>query len=412
MDALINLESLNLAPSRSNHAAPLRVVCRRSIHEVDEALWDSLNARQDLFHTHRFIRAVEDAGIENSRFWYLFFYHGDELIATAALSAFVVSLDLFTGGILKKLISGVRRCFPGFLKINVLFCGLPISIGKHALAIADFSRRDDVLDLLAQEMFAIGRAEKIRFMCVKEFLASETPLAERLVQYEFFRAHSIPYVSMEMRWQDFRSYMAAMRHSYRRQMLGSLKKLGQSEPIIQIDSAGEANAEKPVLVLAGPEICSPRQFHALYREVMRRAKTKLEMLNQAFFQNFYENMRHDFELLVVMQGKEILGAALLAIQDQTMTFLLTGIDYSKRDEHDAYFILLYGIVLRAMQRGCRRLDLGQTSYWLKQRIGGVCLPQFFYLRAAPKAIHFILKALRPVVFPELKTLTPRVFREV
>jgi hypothetical protein len=48
MDA-VRSESLNHAIL--NRAAPLRVVCRRSIHEVDEALWDSLNARQDLFHT-------------------------------------------------------------------------------------------------------------------------------------------------------------------------------------------------------------------------------------------------------------------------------------------------------------------------------------------------------------------------
>lgn len=94
-----------------------------------------------------------------------------------------------------------------------------------------------------------------------------------------------------------------------------------------------------------------------------------------------------------------------------MTFLLTGIDYSKRDVYNAYCNLLSGIVARAMQRGCERLDLGQTSYWLKQRLGGECIPQFFYLRAESRPIHFFLKVLRPVIFPEMKTPIPRVFRE-
>lgn len=216
----------------SRQAAPLRVVRFRSIHEVDEALWDSINAEQDLFHTHRFIRAVEDARVENSRFWYLLFYQREELVGTAALSAFVVSLDLFVAGILRKLAGSIRRFFPGFLKIKVLFCGLPISIGKHCLAISDFSRSGEIFDLLVQEMLEIGRAENLRFMCVKEFLEGEMPMVERLAEYRFFRAWSIPYVSMKIRWPDFQSYLTAMRHSYRRQILHGLKKLGQTEPLI------------------------------------------------------------------------------------------------------------------------------------------------------------------------------------
>lgn len=163
-------------------------------------------------------------------------------------------------------------------------------------------------------------------------------------------------------------------------------------------------------MLASPEVCSPKQFYDLYLEVMSRAKTKLERLNEAFFENFYKNLGNDFELLAMMKGREILNVALLTVQGKTMTFLLTGINYSKRDGHDTDCNLLYGIIVRAMQRSCDRLDLGQTSYWLKQRLGGVCIPQFFYLRARSKLIHFFLKALRPMIFPEMKTPTPRVFR--
>ncbi|MGH7455314.1 MAG: hypothetical protein ACRENG_28435, partial [bacterium] len=271
----------------------------RSIHEVDETVWDSVNAGQDLFHIHRFIRSVEDARVESSRFWYLLFYQCDQLVGTAALSAFVVSLDLFVGGILQKLISRVRRFFPRFLKINILFCGLPISIGKHALAISDLSRQDELIDLLVQEMTKIRRTENIRFMCVKEFLEGEMPMVERLTGYKFFRARSIPYVSMKIRWPDFQWYLAAMRHSYRRQICRSLKKLSQTEPIIyrlriadcglwndqslnsqshesgdaleifpltriQTDATAGVNSAKPVLMLAGPEVCSAKQFYDLY----------------------------------------------------------------------------------------------------------------------------------------------------
>ena len=315
------------------------------------------------------------------------------------------------GEISQKIISEIRRFCPRFLKIRVLFCGLPISIGKHTIAISDFSRKKDVICLLVKEMSEICRTENIGLMCVKEFLKEETKIVENLTDYRFFRAHSIPYVNMGIRWQDFQSYLSSMRHSYRRQIICDLKKIDCLKPTIKTFSSEELNPEKPELILARPKDCNPRQFYKLYLEVMDHARTKLEVLNESFFENLFKNMNDDLELLMMIKGNEILSFALLSIQDNIMTFLLTGINYSKRNECDAYINLLHGIVQHAIQSGCHYLHLGQTSYWPKQRIGGSCIPQFIYVSARNRFVYYILKSLRSVMFPEIKIRKPRVFRE-
>jgi predicted N-acyltransferase len=388
----------------------LRVVRLQSIYDVDEKLWDSINAKKDLFHTHRFLRCVEDAKVENSHFWYLLFYSEETLIGTAVLSSFVVSLDLLMGGMLQKFIMILRLFLPHFLKIKLLFCGLPVSIGKNGLTISNPSWGEQLIHLLVKEMEQIAHKRKIQMICFKEFPKDEDQGADILTQFRFIRAKSIPYISMKLPWKNFQSYLAAMRHNYRRHVLRSLKKWGHSEPLIETD-ASKIASDKPALVLANHSVCSHQQFCRLYLEVMARAEIKLETLNEPFFEYFYKNMDQDMEILAVVRGEQILAAAILTVYQRVMTFLLAGLDYSELEKHDIYFNLLYGIVSRALQRGCTRLDLGQTPYWLKQCMGGGETPVYFYIRAERRYLHRLLKTFQFILFPELKLKRIHVFRE-
>jgi len=389
----------------------LRVVFLQSIHDVDEKLWDSINAKKDLFHTHRFLRSVEDAKVENSNFWYLLFYSQEALVGTAVLSSFIVSLDLLLTGMLQKFIMFLRLFLPHFLKIKILFCGLPISIGKNGLTISNPSWGEELLRLLVKEMEQIAHKHKIQMICFKEFLNDEDQGIHILTKFQFLRANSIPYMRMKIPWKNFQSYLAAMRHNYRRHVLRSLKKLGHSEPLIQTYASSKIISDKPTLILANHSVCSHQQFYSLYLEVMAHAEIKLETLNEPFFEYFYKNMDQDMEVLAMVRGEQILAAAILTVYQKVMTFFLAGLDYSKLNEHDIYFNLLYGIVSRALQRGCTQLDLGQTPYWLKQCIGARETPAHFYIRAERWYLHWLLKTFRFILFPELKLKPIHVFRE-
>lgn len=389
----------------------LRVVRTASINDVEETAWDSINGSRDVFHSHRFIRSVEAARVEESEFWYLLFFSGEELVATAVLSAFTVSLDLFVGGGTAKVIQRMRRWLPDFMKIRILMCGLPVSLGQRNLVIRDRRRMLEVDAVLVKEMSDICREHRIGYMCVKEFRESEVEFVRGLEAHGFFVANSIPYVSMKICWDSFEEYLARLRHGYRRPIKLALKKLRQTRlEIFRRDSVSE-NSDQPRLVLGGREVCPPEKFFELYMQVMERAAVKLETLNLSFFRNLYANMRGDWDVLALCKGNEVLGAALLTTADRAMIFALVGLDYSKRDKYDSYFNLVYGIIQLAIQRQYRELNLGQTSYWLKQRIGGVCESEYFYLKANHRLTHFCLRNMRALLFPKTKLQKLHVFRE-
>jgi predicted N-acyltransferase len=403
-------ESMSHPASISRPPSGIRALRFESIHDVDETLWDSITSGQGLFHTHRFLRSLENANIEGSRFWYLLLYAGDTLAGAAALSVFTVALDLLMDGFLKRIVRRVRKWFPHFMKARILFCGLPISIGKHSLAWPDPSQRGEIVDRVAREMEALSRRHGIRFLCFKEFPHDDTAWLDRLLRRGFIRAASLPYLRLNLRWKTFPSYLGAMRHSYRRHIRLSLRKIGLSEPRIYAAATIDEIPRQPALVVLAPGLWARFRLYDLYANVMQRAAVKVETLSPAFFEQMRHHMHEDLQVLAFVVGGEVRASAMLSLEQDTMTFLLAGLADSGIDPYDTYRNLLYGIVALAISRGCTRLDLGQAATWVKQCLGGQGEPLFFYLRSENKLLNFFLSAFSRWLFPETTLPSVRVFR--
>lgn len=365
-----------------------------SIHDIPESLWDGLLNHAHPYHSHRLIRAVEDARVENARFWYLVFQDGDRAVATAALSAFTVSLDLFLGKGFQRIAALARREFPRFLRIDVLFCGLPASFGQSNLVL---SQDLSLLSLLVEEMEILSQEHGLRFLCVKEFKESELPWVQDLERLGFFRGRSIPYMAMDVRWKSFEEYLANLRHPYRRHIRRSLAKMGKEDSF-------------PRLVLGGPEVVSPGRFFQLYQNVMARTETRLEILNEAFFERLWAELGPDLQVLAAVGQGEVLAAAVLLKTGDTLNFMLVGLPETPETPWDLYFNLLYAILDQAIRQDCRRLNLGQTAYWGKQQIGGQPEEEFLFFKAANPRLHAVLRALRGILFPRTRLKSPRVFK--
>ena len=375
----------------------INTVLFNSIDEVDEHSWDLINEPASLYSTHRFLRSVEHSKVENAKFWYLMFYCGDTPVGSAALSAFDVSLDLFMGMNVQKTVKFVRKLYSRFLKVRILFCGLPVSIAKNTLTISVTGLANAILKELVSAMSQIARAEHIHYICAKEFREEETPVADNLKSYGYFRANSIPTVNLPIRWHSFNSYLGDMRHSYRRQIKINLKKFSNGTSSKGIPHKG--NQYYPKISLHEKGIYSPADFHRLYMEVMERAVARMEILNAEFFSQLNQNLSNELITVSIVYNNLNIGAALLAERGDTLHFLLVGLDYSYRDKFDVYFNLIYAIIDLAIQNGYSNIDMGQTSYQPKIRVGGECTPVYFYLKIERYIPNLILKNLRNLIFP-------------
>jgi predicted N-acyltransferase len=388
----------------------LHAVIKRSIDRIDAAQWDSINAAHGLYLTHRFLTCVESSGVANANHWYLLVYRENDLVATAVLSSFVVSLDLLLPGYMQRLCNAVRRVYPPFFRLRMLFCGIPVSIGKHTLAISDKVPAEQVLAEVSRQMLRVARENGIRYLCFKEFAESDFPDIRLLESHGYIRAHSIPRVQLDVVWSSFAEYLRAMRHGYRRKVRQSLQKVGITDDSFPLRRNGNSDSNFPRMVVAGYRLENATRMHELYLQVMQRASVKLEVLNRRFFERLAEIMPQDLALLCLQSKDGVQGAALLGRNGPRLNFLLVGFDYNHRDQYQTYFNLLNGIIAYGIEERFESIDLGQTTYQIKQRLGGRAEPVYFYLRCLSPVIHFLLRCCRRVLFPPTRLTRRHVLR--
>jgi len=397
-------------PMRSTEAG-YNVVVERSIQRIEPSSWDEVNAPYGLYWTHRFFTCVESSSAPDTNHWYFMLYRGDELVATAVLSRFVVSLDLLLPVWVQRLCNIVRRVYPSFFRLCVLFCGIPVSIGKHTVALSGKVSPEFVLDNLNGTMIRIAREQGIRYLCFKEFTEKDMPTVQVLERLGYFRAYSVPRLELELRWQSFDMYLRSMRHGYRRMVQRSLAQLGITNHERSIWAEGDDDDQTPRLVVRQftPEMAG--LTHQLYLEVMRRTGVKLEILNRGFFERLAEEMAGDLVSICLEDEEGIQGTALLGHNGPCLNFLFVGFNYQCRDRYQTYFNLLNGIISYGIERGFERIDLGQTTYEIKQRLGGEGEPVYFYLRALSPVVHKSLRLLKGALFPSTPLMERRVFRQ-
>lgn len=214
-------------------------------------------------------------------------------------------------------------------------------------------------------------------------------------------------MDMDIRWSSFDDYLSELKHTYRRQIRRSLKKI---EPIHlkRMDRLDEPLRAE--VRLNQWEHCTPSMFYDYYLKVMERAETKLETLNLAFFEHCFEKLREEMTLITVEKETEILSAGLLFHHSPFLTFALVGNRYEKYPEADPYFNLIYVMIQMAIEEGVTQLKLGQTAYWVKQRVGGEPSERYLYFKAKNKILHIILKFLRKSLFPETQISKIHVFK--
>lgn len=371
------------------------VEVHRHIEDIDPELWDSLAPPDEIQCTHAFVRACQDARVEGSDYWHLVVRHRGEPIGVASLSDMPVRLDLLSTGLTRRTIQAVRRVRPTFLQPRVLFCGLPVSAGRHCIAFRSLADAPGVLAVVADIMAEVGRGIGAKLHCVKEFAPDESMTMDGLRGHGFFRAYSLPTFAMTVPWGSFDEYLAGMRAGYRRQVRMTHRLAREAG--LRVRRVADYGAE-----------CG--RIYLLYSQVMDRAEFQLERLNEAFFRNLNEYLGPRSDAILIERDEELLAAAILLRSPRRLTFFMAGIEYASNRESGAYLRLVTEVVAEAIRSGASFLEMGQTSPWLKTRLGARAEDRYIYFRCPSPSAHAVFERTATLLFPPSRAPRRRVFR--
>lgn len=367
-----------------------------SIDDIDCALWDSVVPDDMIFKTHRFLRAVERSNINDCRFWYVIFSENDKIIANAALFSMSFCLDVIAPYLLKNICSSVRIVFPNFLRLKLLGCGTPVATCTNVISVLENTYFEEVAVSLTQLLFRIARQENIHCILYKEYNQQESKVFDVLLSMGFIKLFSLPTSFLDIRWKSFDEYLKSLRKKYRLFVKNDLIKLNSPTVVVEVFEDFGAHAD---------------ELWALYMNVYRKAEVKFEQLTPQFFKNINNYLKGESKTIFIKSNNKIIAFELI-IEDKTVLRpLYLGLDYGMNKGLSLYFNSIYQIIKYGTERNKYTIELGQTSYYPKLKVGARIEPLYLYLKFKNPLVQYLLRYPLKLLFPARSYATKNIFKK-
>ena len=200
---------------------------------------------------------------------------------------------------------------------------------------------------------------------------------------------TLPTLRLDLQWNDFPSYLAALRSHYRYRWQKALAKW----------------ADVTVSLHALSEF-SPGMYR-LYEEVYKRSPYKLEKVSLSFF----EKLPLPARLIVARYKEKLLGFAAVIENGRELIFLFCGFDYNNAAEFDTYHNLLLEILRYAAQHQFVSIDFGQTAEDTKLKLGCVLQRKYLCVHHSNNFANKVINKSVGTFSYEVPDLQYRVLRE-
>jgi hypothetical protein len=392
-------------PLPANSQKRQSVVTYRICDSLDTCLeeWNRVwsTSGGDVFMHPRWLRALEAAMAGISRFRYILFYdNATEPVACAVLTTFHMDLAVIAGERAMRMINLLRRIFPSLLRVTVLFCGLPLSVGEKSLLIAPHANANDVILSLDNIVGQVAVTEKAQVVAYKEFGDEDLAQLDILVGRGYRRGESLVMHHFPPRFRDFAEYTDSLRAFYRKSVLRSRRKF--------------THAGLRMVRYRDPEsiqrVYTP-EVHRLYEAVFEKAKNKLEHLPLEFFGELARQFPGEISLTALYHQDRIVAFSWALCSCRIYHFLYCGLDYTVNREFDLYFNVMYADLDHGFKEDVADIRLGQTADTFKAQLGCEQQPLYFYIKGVGRRWDLCIKVGFSLLFPN-RPLPPsyNVFR--
>ncbi|MFK2821117.1 hypothetical protein U0L90_13395 [Flavobacteriaceae sp. LMIT009] len=316
--------------------------------------WDL--AATSVYQKRTFLSHLEKTNFSNQRYYSLY---KNELFCAGAV-VYTLKINLLTFSQLK-------------LPLSMQVIGLPVSNDQSGL----LGNADSVNALVSE----IIEQESGIVLCLNH---SQDITIKTLIHMQ-----SLPSMIYEVRHNDWESYMNALRHPYRRRIKKAMTKI------------------KAVRTsTTSCEFFTADHYHQ-YLEVLKRSKTKLEVMDKKFF----ELLPEGFKLKSYYDGDSLLFWNITTCDNDMCHFLFGGLNYSVRDHYDSYANNLIDIIKEGIKNGCKQISLGQTAEISKSRFGAIVEPKNMFLYHRNKIIRFIFRMMRRLLSHTKFIRTHKVYKK-
>lgn len=379
-----------------------------TLKDISKSEWDSVIDKNNIQMSYDYLKTIEESSIGDYKYFYIIVYDSGETIAV--LPTFVTDsfcLDTPLVGKLKKKSELIRKYFPCFLQLRVLFCGCGIA-EYNDIYIKEGIDKSEVIRCILQEVNNISIKEKVKFTIYKDIMHVYGETHNQLLMDDYFEVYSLPTTCLRIDWESFDEYLLCLKKKYRHNIKNKIKA-----------SCKCGNIEFEVV-----ENYSylTEELYKLYENTYKKAPIKFERLNKDFITNLSNNMGSSTSVIIARLEGRIVGFMLLVNSEESCINVRMGLDYECAYDFHLYYMLLYQNIIYAINNKKKNLYLSQTTYRPKLEIGAELVTLKAYVKHKNPLLHKIYKFLFNKLFKkyeilaksknphdEMKTLFPQYF---
>ncbi len=382
--------------SRYVYPLDLRVVT--SIRDVPGTLWDDTVARGHPFKSTTFLSCLEDAFPER-RFAYVLLSRGGHVAGLALITEERFDLGMRLPERVGRWVSRVRRLLPGFLTVRLAMVGTFETAQRHWWVDTRRMSEEALADAL------LGACQELcpqaDLLVVRDFMegdAAAARLEARFLARGFRSALNLPLAVVELDGRTLEAHLQRLKRGPRgnvRKQLAAAERLG-----LKLERVFDFRRLLP-------------ECYPLYLQVHHHASEfKRLPIPRAFFERVAERLPMESSLLTLRTSEgRLVGFVLSGTSSRVHNPFVLGMDYACSRELPIYYNLLAGELAYAAERGCRQVDLGLTSYFVKQTLGATLEGMSMVARLRSPWLRPFLHPLLPVLLGEKQPERRQTFRD-
>jgi hypothetical protein len=361
-----------------------------------------------------FLTVLEIERPENMHFHYSIIYSSNKPVAIAYFQVIDFSSESFGNlldnnneelscqitGYLKKHFTNHLKRSADKINMRLLICGNAYVSGEHGLASIPGVNKKEVMDALADVIYRIGRAEKLRgkiaAILVKDFYSESIKYTKELEEYKYHDFLVEPNMIVDISWDTFEDYLLAMNKKYR----------SRAKTIIKRGAELEKKQFSSQDILEHSKV-----IQKLYNNVHHKAKFRMASLNVSYFVALKKTLGEQFNFIGYFHDSKLVGFRTSFILNDSLEAHFIGLDYAVNKTLDIYQNILYDYIKETIKCNKKRLYLGRTASEIKSTVGAEAHELTCYIRHRNPLSNRIIKPFIDYLRPE--TWVPRnPFKEI
>lgn len=353
-----------------------------NIRDVPKEQWNHLLNGHSCTFSHEFWEVVEQSNLNDFRYRHaLFFDDNGNAVALASFYSVTTDIAIFAPLGLRSILAKIRRMFPNFLKLRMLECGTPITLNSPPFVAGKAIPRREIIESLDRLLRKTAKAEGQLLIVVRDFEPNEKELQPDFAQLGYHWVDSLPNTYMDIKWSSPKQYHASMKSYYRSKVLKHLRINREQNVRHELHDDFHNLADT---------LC--RQWLVVHNQA---DEFQREVLTPAFYRDFSSRMGARSKALLFYREDELVGHALLLLDGDLLRWLYFGRNEAVNDS--LYIYVGNAVIETAILLGAKHIEMGLTTYSIKQDLGAQVTPIKLALRSASRLINPLVGLIYPLI---------------